>query len=94
MKTARPRTEVSFAPTRVFVEKYGVDEAAMQQKKFERPTWQQPTCEEVHPTPLPVRIPEETLSPKETTQAVFIILGAFGVGMGCGILLATYLSRA
>lgn len=77
-----PRTEVSFAPTKVFVEKYGHAEGERQRLAYERPTWARepikpvPTCEISHESPLRESTPPDVLL-FGTSFAMGVMTGAF-----------------
>ena len=90
------KREVSFAPTRVFREKYGEAMAKAEEAKFTRPTWApapEPTCEKVHPNPLVSKEEKREVENTDDRDAVFILLGTLVLGMGLGILVGVYLAR-
>lgn len=81
-----PRTEVSFAPTKVFVEKYGAAEGERQRVKYERPSWaQQPvtapveTCETAHAPPQKLTADNPEVLLFGVSFAMGIVTGAFVV---------------
>lgn len=83
---SHPKTEVSFAPTRAFVAKYGQVEADRQRKLFERPSWASKTaCETVHPTQ-----PEKEVL---TTNERDVLIG-FSLGLVVGVVTGVLLYKA
>lgn len=80
MSEYHPKTEVSFAPTKVFTAKYGMAEAEVQRKRFERPTWAS-----IQPPDLPGCAAEHPpVEKKEVPEPQFLFM-AFALGLFCGM---------
>lgn len=75
-----PRTEVSFAPTKVFAEKYGEAESERQRLAYERPTWAK---EPVKPVPN-CQISHEPPVGQKSEPEVILFGMAFAAGMVTG----------
>ncbi len=73
-----PKTNVDFAGTAAFKRKWGEQAAAVQQKKFERPSWTRATGTEAE---VPLEMPTIVIDPR-----VYLALGAIG-GVGLVLLL-------
>lgn len=75
MEKKGPQTEINFAPTEAFVQRYGKEEAEKERKNFERATWTAPAAEPAD-------------EPLNWVIAIVIIGTAVGVGILIGMSLS------